>query len=270
MTDLAAQNAAFWNELCGSGLARSLGVTDDSPASLARFDEWYFALYPYLAHHIPFSELGGRRVLEVGLGYGSVAQQLAEASSNYHGLDIAAGPVAMARHRCAQKGISSDVRQGSILACPWPDAYFDYVVAIGCFHHTGNMDLAIRETHRVLKPSGAATIMVYNAYSYRRWLGWPKETLQALLAERTAGIPFRAGDAERAAYDVDSLGRAAPETVFVSAGYLRRTMAAWSEVSIVRENAVASKWLAPLFPRHRLLPTLGRWCGLDLYCRAVK
>src|SRR5256885_405910 len=42
------QNAGFWNELCGSGLAQSLGITEITPASLARFDDAYMAFYPYL------------------------------------------------------------------------------------------------------------------------------------------------------------------------------------------------------------------------------
>ena len=42
------RNAAFWDELCGSSLAISLDIKDSSPASLKRFDDWYFDYYPYL------------------------------------------------------------------------------------------------------------------------------------------------------------------------------------------------------------------------------
>jgi SAM-dependent methyltransferase len=262
-------NAAFWNELCGSGLARTLGITDDQPASLARFDRWYFDFYPYLARHIPFVAVAGKRVLEVGLGYGSVAQKLAEAGALYHGLDIAAGPVAMARHRLSLLGITGDVRQGSILDCPWPDAAFDYVIAIGCYHHTGNLERAIAETHRILVPGGSAVIMVYNAYSHRRWLRWPLATARALLAERRGARAPSASASERAAYDADSAGNAAPETVFVSTHYLKRALRNWSVVSVAHENADLPGPLRRI-PRRWLLPTVGRWSGLDLYCRAIK
>ncbi len=40
-------NAEFWNELCGTTMARSLGITDHSLESLKRFDEAYLAFYPY-------------------------------------------------------------------------------------------------------------------------------------------------------------------------------------------------------------------------------
>jgi SAM-dependent methyltransferase len=269
MSDIPAANASFWNELCGSTGARALGIADASPAELARFDRWYCEMYPYLDRHIPFDELAGKRVLEVGLGYGSVAQRLAATGALYHGLDIAAAPVAMARHRLSIAGVSGDVRQGSILDCPWPDAVFDYVVAIGCYHHTGNLAGAVAETHRVLAPGGGVTMMVYNAYSYRRWVLWPLATARALLAERSGQLPPSVTDAERAAYDTDASGNAAPETVFVSAGYLRRIMRDWSCVSVMRENVDLPGTLRHL-SRRWLLPILGPWCGLDLYCRAVK
>src|SRR5260370_40242467 len=99
MTDIAAANASFWNELCGTNAARSLGITDASPAALARFDQWYFELYPYLERHIPFAALAGQRVLEVGLGYGTVSQRLAAAGALCHGLDTASGPGDLGRLR---------------------------------------------------------------------------------------------------------------------------------------------------------------------------
>jgi SAM-dependent methyltransferase len=267
-TSIGAANAAFWNELCSSVLARSLGIIDDSPASLARFDRWYFDFYPYLAQHIPFTALSGKRVLEVGLGYGSVAQRLAEAGVVYHGLDIAAGPVAMVQHRLAQKGLTGDVRQGSVLACPWPDASFDHVVAIGCYHHTGDPRRALVETRRVLRPGGGTTIMVYAAYSYRRCARWPIATARRWLAERAGGPLPPASAAERAAYDADTSGRAAPETAFVSGVWLRNAMRDWRRVEIASEN-IGTGGLFRFLPRRFLLAALGPWCGLDLYVRAV-
>src|SRR4051812_21685656 len=41
-----ANNARFWDELCGSALARSLGIADASRESLSRFDRAYLDLYP--------------------------------------------------------------------------------------------------------------------------------------------------------------------------------------------------------------------------------
>ena len=87
------ENIAFWNELCGTTLAKSLGIADDSPESLKKFDDWYLDFYRYLFDYIAFDQVSGRNVLEIGLGYGTLAQLLMERKANYHGLDIADGPV---------------------------------------------------------------------------------------------------------------------------------------------------------------------------------
>ena len=170
---LKQANSAFWDELCGTRLARSIGVTDDSAESLARFDNWYFRLYPYLEHYIPFNRVDGKEVLEVGLGYGSVAHLLAKHGAHYRGLDIADGPVKIVNHRLKLLGSNGEALKGDILECPFGDESFDMVIAIGCFHHTGDIGRAIAETWRVLQRGGEAIVMVYNGYSYRRWLRWP-------------------------------------------------------------------------------------------------
>ncbi len=92
-SDISSKNSEFWNELCGSQLAKFLGITDSSQESLKKFDDWYFNFYPYLFDHIPFSNLKNKDILEVGLGYGTVSQRLAESGANYTGLDIAGVPL---------------------------------------------------------------------------------------------------------------------------------------------------------------------------------
>ena len=176
MISVDEKNIEFWNELCGTGLAVQLGIKDQSPSSLKKFDDWYLDYYFYLPIHIPFTAMKDQKVLEIGLGYGTVAQKLIESHAQYHGLDIADGPVAMARHRAAQLGVAADVRQGSALEIPYPDRTFDHVVTIGCLHHTGDLAQALREVHRVLKVDGRAMIMVYNVLSYRHWRTAPRET----------------------------------------------------------------------------------------------
>src|SRR6266480_3791368 len=92
LSQIDERNIAFWNELCGTHLANQLGIADASPASLQKFDDWFFDFYPYVFDHVPLAELRGRDVLEIGLGYGSLSQKIAESGARYCGLDIAPGP----------------------------------------------------------------------------------------------------------------------------------------------------------------------------------
>src|SRR5439155_437283 len=82
--EIDRRNAAFWDELCGTGLATQLGITEPSPENLARFDSAYMELYPYLEAYLPKPQGEGERLLEIGLGYGTVSQILAERGFDYH------------------------------------------------------------------------------------------------------------------------------------------------------------------------------------------
>jgi SAM-dependent methyltransferase len=254
---LDQRNAAFWDELCGSAMARSLGITDASPESLRRFDEEYLSHYPYLLRYLDHP-LDGAQVLEIGLGYGTLSGQLMARGASYHGLDIAEGPVMMVRDRWRRNGgadAETRVVQGSVLELPFPDVTFDYVYTIGCLHHTGDLPRALQQVRRVLKPGGTAVVMLYNLHSYRR-----------LVKVRLPELRNRARSRDQVAamYDTNAAGDAAPHTDYVSAAQVRRLFAGFSSVSVDRRNF--DNLL--LIRRERLLGTVDRLLGLDLYITA--
>lgn len=258
------RNASFWDELCGTTLAQQIGVTDASPESLARFDEAYLESYPYLRGYLPSLEAPRERLLEVGLGYGTVSQILAERGFDYNGLDIAEGPAQMVRDRIGRLGFGGPVDRvkiGSILEAPYPDEAFDRVVAIGCLQHTGDMQRGVDEVHRILKPGGEATVMVYHRRSYRRF----KQAFERL---RGRGLE---DEEVRASYDHDSDGTPAPATEY--AGRLeakRRLFGAFSEVCTRTENFDYMVRKGKPVSREFLLGWPARLAGLDLYITAVK
>ncbi|MGE3805303.1 MAG: class I SAM-dependent methyltransferase [Gemmataceae bacterium] len=266
-------NSEYWNELCGTHLAKSLGIEDSSPEALEKFDRWYFDLYPYLLAIVRPERMAGKRVLEIGLGYGTLGQKLAEAGADYCGLDIAAKPVEHMNWRLAQSGLNGQARVGSALDMPFAENSFDYLVSIGCFHHTGNVQRAIDETYRVLKPGGACVLMVYNKYSWRQWQAAPAATFRCWLDELCCANLSRrlATDAERAMYDSNQQGEAAPETTLHSIRELGVRLQHFQGVRFWKQNAdplvVRQKtW----FERKQLLNNLGRCLVLDIYLEAKK
>lgn len=270
--DISSNNSEFWNELCGSGLAKFLGITDSSPESLRKFDDWYFNFYPYLFDHIPFVSMKGTNILEIGLGYGTVSQRLAEAGANYTGLDIAQGPVSMVNQRLTQNHLPGAAIQGSILDPQFPAGSFDYVIAIGCLHHTGNLQLAIQQCHRLLKPGGQLIFMVYYAYSYRRFRMTPLLTVSTMIKELFGyrGVVGSGSNRQRAAYDASSKGGGAPHTDWISERSLKDYCRAFSSFNATIENIDQE----PPFrstPRKELLNS--KWpsvVGLDIYATATK
>jgi SAM-dependent methyltransferase len=258
------RNAAFWNELCGSALARQLGITGPSPEALARFDAAYMELYPYLDRYLPDTESRGRSLLEIGLGYGTVSQILASRGFDYHGLDIAAGPVEMVRHRLAELGRDDPearVRVGSALDIPHKDESFDHVVTIGCLHHTGDLPRAVVEIERVLRPGGRAQVMVYNRRSFRR---------MRMAAGRWIRRERLDDDEIRGSYDRNLEGEAAPTTDYTSVREARRLFSGFSRVDVRRENFDDLVLPRLAVPRSRLLGWPARIAGLDLYITAIR
>src|SRR5690606_34016615 len=142
---------------------------------------------------------------------------IAASGANYHGLDIAHGPVEMGNYRLSLLDHNRQCVVGSILTAPYDDHTFDYVVSIGCLHHTGNLDRSLNEVFRVLRPGGKAIIMLYYAFSFRRWRHWPAETARQVVSDwLSLGAARIVSEDQRHQYDYDSEGRTAPETAFTS------------------------------------------------------
>lgn len=274
------KNKQYWQELCGTLLAKELGVTDSSKENLRKFDQFYLAYYPYLKQYLYLNELKGKNVLEVGLGYGTVSQLLALNGSNYHGLDIASNAVGMVEHRLEQHNLTGDVRVGSMITCPFTDNYFDYVISIGCFHHTGDLQACVDQTHRILKKDGRAVIMVYNKFSLRRWKVWPIQTAKHFLYERIGSFSRGSTEEQRRAYDVSSehTNVAAPETEFFSIKNIRDIFKQYQSVKVTRENFDEGFTISPFNPivfrfKNREKCLDGFWArqfGLDLYIEVIK
>lgn len=270
-------NSDFWNELCGSSLARNLGIKDHSRESIVKFDSAYLSYYPYLLDYIGINRLKGLAVLEIGLGYGTVSRVLARSSGSYVGLDISAGPVNMVNESLKIYDLPGRAVTGSALRIPAEANTFDVVVSIGCLHHTGSLKNALAEVHRVLKPGGRAILMVYNGYSYRQWIQWPIATFKRFISDHFLSLDMLSRNSysadERMAYDSDSAGRAAPATEYSSKTFLQKYLKflGFDDISVTRMNSEnAYFWRFKLLSRETTLKYFAPLVGLDLYFTAVK
>jgi len=269
---ISNENRAFWDELCGTKFAQSLGIDNANMDSLDEYDEWYFRYYPYLFKHIPLKQFAGKDVLEIGLGFGSVSQRIIESDARYQGLDIARGPADIVNRRIQfSEGIGL-TSVGSILDSPYKNESFDFIVSIGCFHHTGNMQGAIDECFRILKPSGKLILMVYNALSYRRFRMAFFNTVKYIFRELFGyrGVIESKSNREIAAYDTNIEGESAPHTDWVSIKSLKSYCSKFSIFSAVLEN-INKEFPFKFSRRDILLKTkLPKIMGLDIYAITEK
>lgn len=277
---ISVQNSSYWNELCGSRAAHKLGIEAGDPAGVVIFDTWFFKTYPYLNddRFIAWSSLANHTVLEIGLGYGTVSRRLSSLCQQSISLDVATGAVNLVR-LTAPKTLPL---QGSALELPFAGDSIDCVISIGCLHHTGDLELALRECLRVLRPGGRFVFMVYNRYSYKRWLVAPLSTLQSWRSERH-GKQLVSGQTAPSRvswfWDRTRGGLAPPHTEFASRSQLMKYLSGTSRIEITTINLDNLTDLFPMrFQRVRydqvrlkfLDSWLSRRLGLDLYVVVTK
>ena len=93
----------------------------------------------------------GMRVLELGCGAGYFTAELARTGANVTAIDISPELLQMAKSEHAAANVSYEL--GNAYALDYPDACFDAIVGSSVLHHL-EVDKAVREMYRVLKPAG--------------------------------------------------------------------------------------------------------------------
>ena len=94
----------------------------------------------------------GQRALEVGCGTGIFLEAAATTGASIVALDLSADLLAQARARVAAAG-KVRLSLGNAEQMPFRDASFDAAYGSSILHHL-NIDSALAEVHRVLRPGG--------------------------------------------------------------------------------------------------------------------
>src|SRR5213082_1393774 len=166
-SDLKERVRAFWQEHpCGSKFSDAeIGTREffDRVEQHRYEKEW----------HIPaaadFASTHGLSVLEIGCGVGTDGLQFARAGATYTGVDLTEAAVELARKNFESAGMPGQFRVSDAERLDFTDESFDIVYSHGVLHHTPDIEAAVREIHRVLRPGGRAIVMLYHrgSYNYR-------------------------------------------------------------------------------------------------------
>jgi 2-polyprenyl-3-methyl-5-hydroxy-6-metoxy-1,4-benzoquinol methylase len=99
----------------------------------------------------------GARLLDFGCGWGSNTVLFAKLGYEVDAFDISEGNLEVARNLAAEHGVAGRARLHLMPAerLDFPDESFDVVAGIDILHHV-QVEPALRECRRVLRPGGAA------------------------------------------------------------------------------------------------------------------
>ncbi len=135
-----------------------------SPESLEYLDRVLDRLIPIL------TAKPGAVILDAGCGTAVNAIQLARRGFRVEGVDFSDAVLRTARTNVESAGMSDMIhlRQGNLLSLSFPDESFDTVVCWGVLMHIAEIEQALSELARVLKPGGRLVVGEINMHSLQR------------------------------------------------------------------------------------------------------
>lgn len=142
-------------------MAGGIDFNDDSARMLERTYQTPDVLGQRARFHQLLGLRAGERVLDVGVGPGLLARELAETvgiKGRLSGIDQSEAMLEMTRKRCAEFE-QADFELANACELPYPDASFDAVVSTQVYEYVANMERALAEAARVLEPGGRIQIL---------------------------------------------------------------------------------------------------------------
>ena len=103
----------------------------------------------------------GERVLDIGSGPGFLAAAIADAVRSpgaVHGVDISEPLLAVARAHCADRPWV-EFHRADATQLPFPDRDFDAAISTQVLEYVRDVDAALAEIHRVIRPAGRVVIV---------------------------------------------------------------------------------------------------------------
>ncbi len=141
----------------------------------------YSIYYNFLPEVMEFDKYKNKKVLEIGCGIGTDIIQFAKHGANTTAIDLTERAVEITKKRFKVYNLEGQIFKFNGEKLPFKSNYFDLVYSIGVMHHTPNIQKAIDEAYRVLKPYGNLIVLLYSKgwkhYIFRVVLSrlWPEK-----------------------------------------------------------------------------------------------
>ena len=213
----------------------------------------YGVYAPWMPELMEFDRHAGHEVLEIGGGIGTDLSQFARHGAHVTDLDLSAGHLALAQENFQRRGLQGRFVHHDAESLPFADATFDLVYSNGVLHHTPNTRHVVQEIRRVLKPGGAALIMMYAEHSIHYW----RELVTKLGLERDLLKNHSMGEIMSRYVEI-SQNDARPLVKVYTAARLKQLFDGFESRTVYKRQLMASE-----------VPAACAWLPLDLLSRLM-
>lgn len=138
-----------------------------TPEFFKEVSERRYRVEPHIAEFAGFHLWAGKRVLEIGCGIGSDAEEFAKAGAEYVGIDLSEQSVALSRNRFQVMELEGEFHVKDASKSFADLGKFDLVYSYGVIHHFPGIDTIIENVKEVLVPEGEFRFMVYAKNSWK-------------------------------------------------------------------------------------------------------
>ena len=121
-----------------------------------------YSLQDYMHSTFEFDKFAGKSVLEVGCGAGIDSAEFARNGALVVGADFTRIAAKSTQGLLTEAKLPAQVLQADATSLPFKNDTFDCVYSFGVLHHIPDVDKAVFEINRVLKPGGQVMAMLYN------------------------------------------------------------------------------------------------------------
>ena len=123
---------------------------------------------PLMSNFINFKDLVGKKILDIAIGTGVTLVEFCRQGAIATGIDITDTAVDMSKENLKLRKLDGTVLQMDAQDMSFKNNEFNFVCAHGCLMHMPNMQKAVDEIYRILKPHGKVHAWVY----HKGWYYW--------------------------------------------------------------------------------------------------
>jgi len=121
-----------------------------------------YSLQDYMHSTLKFNNFGGKLVLDLGCGAGIDSAEFARNGASVVSTDFTRTATKSTQSLLEEANLPAQVVQADATSLPFKKETFDCIYSFGVLHHIPDVDKAVVEINRVIKPGGQVMAMLYN------------------------------------------------------------------------------------------------------------